>query len=186
VLVWVPAYWAVWGWRNFLQLCDVTVLLTVVGVWRGSALLLSSQATGSLVINALWGIDVAARLVAGRHLIGGTEYMWNSAFSPWIRALSLFHLALPALHLFCLRRTGYHRAAWRLEAGLVAVVFVAARLLAAPGTNPNFVVSAPFFHRALGTPVAYLGLVWGIQVVVLMLPVHLVLRRWLPGPSRGQ
>jgi hypothetical protein len=181
--VWVPSYWVVWGWRNFLQLCDVTMVLTAIAVWRGSAWLLSSQAVGSLIINGLWGLDVAARLLLGRHVIGGTEYMWNPAFPAWIRALSLFHLALPVLHVWCLRRTGYDQRAWRFEVLVVAVVFVASRLLAAPSTNPNFVFAAPLLRRPIGAPPVHLLLVWVTQLVVLMLPVHLVLRRWLPRPA---
>ncbi len=38
--VWLPAYWRVWGWANFLHLCDVTVILTCVGLWFGNSLLL--------------------------------------------------------------------------------------------------------------------------------------------------
>jgi hypothetical protein len=183
VLIWVPSYWSVWGWRNFLQLCDVAVFLTALGLWQRSPVLLSSQAVGSLVINVLWGIDVAARLLAGRHLVGGTEYMWNSAFPLWVRAMSLFHLVLPILHLWALRQIGYDRRGFRLEALIVAAVFVAARSLAAPGTNPNFVFSAPVFQRAFGPPAVHLALLWATQVVVLMLPVHLMLRHWLPPPA---
>jgi hypothetical protein len=184
VLVWLPTYWAVWGWRNFLQLCDVTVLLTTLGLWRGNALLLSSQAAGSLIVNLLWGVDVVARLSAGRHIVGGTEYMWNSAFPAWVRALSLFHVVLPGLHIWCLRRTGYDRRALRWEAGLVAIIFIAARLLARSGTNPNFVFAAPVFHRAFGPARLHVALVWVTEVVLLMLPVHLALRRLLP-PARA-
>ena len=184
VLIWLPSYWAVWGWRNFLQLCDVTVFLTALGLWRGSALLLSSQATGSLVINTLWVFDVGARLLFGRHVVGGTEYMWNSAFPAWVRALSLFHVLMPGLHLWCLRRTGYDRRALRFEAVVVAAVFVAARLLAAPGSNPNFVFIAPLFHRAFGPAPVHVALVLATQIVVMMLPVHLALRRWLPPAPR--
>jgi hypothetical protein len=179
VLIWMPSYWAVWGWRNFLQLCDVTVLLTAVGMWRASPILLSAQAVGSLVINLLWGIDVLARLLSGHHMVGGTEYMWNTAFPGWVRALSLFHIALPGLHLWCLRRLGYDRRGFGLEVAIVAVVFIAARIMAAPGTNPNFVISAPIFHRAFGPPPLHVALTWATHVVVLMLPVHLLLGRLL-------
>jgi hypothetical protein len=182
VAIWLPSYWVVWGWRNFLQLCDVTMVLTAVAIWRGNVWLLSSQAVGTLVVNALWVLDVGARLLAGRHLVGGTEYMWNAAFPAWVRALSLFHLALPVLHLWCLRRTGYDRRAWRLEGAVAAVVFVVARLLAAPETNPNFLFTGPVFHHPVGPPLVHVAVVWLVQIVVLMLPVHLVLRRWLPAP----
>ena len=43
LLVWVPAYWSFYGPQVFLNLCDIAVVLTCVGLWRGSALLLSSR-----------------------------------------------------------------------------------------------------------------------------------------------
>ncbi|MFL5373599.1 MAG: hypothetical protein ACJ78T_06385, partial [Myxococcales bacterium] len=48
LLVWMPVYASVWGFANFLHLCDVAVILTCAGLWTGSALLLSSQAVSSL------------------------------------------------------------------------------------------------------------------------------------------
>src|SRR5207237_288632 len=49
--LWVPAYASVWGLSNFLHLCDVAVILTCAGLWSGSALLLSSQAVSSILID---------------------------------------------------------------------------------------------------------------------------------------
>jgi hypothetical protein len=180
LLIWVPSYTAVWGWRNFFQLCDVTVFLTVLGLWRGSALLLSSQAVGSLVVNLLWALDAGARLVSGHHLVGGTEYMWNAAFPLAVRLLSLFHLALPALHIWALRRTGYDPRGFRFEIVVVALVFVASRVIALPNTNPNFVFVAPLLGHALGPAPVHVALVIATQVAVMMLPAHLLLRRHLP------
>ena len=69
--LWVPAYASVWGASNFLHLCDVAVILTCAGLWSGGALLLSSQAVSSLLIDLLWDVDAGARLFTGRHLVGG-------------------------------------------------------------------------------------------------------------------
>jgi hypothetical protein len=33
MVVWLPAYFRVWGWANLLHLCDVAVILTFVGIW---------------------------------------------------------------------------------------------------------------------------------------------------------
>ena len=66
LLVWVPAYWSFYGPQVFLNLCDIAVVLTCVGLWRGSALLLSSQALSSLVVDAAWMVDLAWRAAAGR------------------------------------------------------------------------------------------------------------------------
>src|SRR5688572_31783910 len=43
------AYWSHYGPSVFLNLCDIAVILTCVGLWRGNALLLSTQALSSVV-----------------------------------------------------------------------------------------------------------------------------------------
>ena len=43
LVVWTAAYARGYGWANFLQLCDLAVVLTCVGLWLGSPLLLSSH-----------------------------------------------------------------------------------------------------------------------------------------------
>jgi hypothetical protein len=179
--VWAPSYALVWGPRNFLQLCDVAVFITVIGLWRGSALLLSSQAVSSIVVDAIWTVDAGARLVAGRHLLGGTEYMWDATRPLFVRLLSLFHLFLPVLLYACVRRVGYDRRGLPLQAGLAAAVLVLSRLLGNAGKNLNFVVTDPFFHRSLGPPVVHLLITWAALTVAVYLPTHLVLSR-LPRP----
>ena len=112
LLLFVTAYWRTYGLANFLQLCDVAVILTCWGLWRGSSLLLSSQALSSLVVDVAWDLDFLWRLVWGRHLIGGTEYMWDARYPLAVRALSLFHVVWPALLVWAVRRAGYDRRAW--------------------------------------------------------------------------
>src|SRR6266705_343473 len=59
--VWLPAYARVWGWSNFLHVCDVAVILTCAGLIFDSPLLLSSQAVSSL----RGGICLAERNICG-------------------------------------------------------------------------------------------------------------------------
>jgi hypothetical protein len=177
--LWAPAYAATWGWRNFLAFCDVAVLLTCAGLWSRSALLLSSQALAAIPAGILWAVDVLARLVGGRHLFGGTEYMWDARVPLPVRLLSLFHLLLPVVLVLALRRTGYHRRALLLQIGVTAPLLVAARLLAV-GKNLNYAFTDPLLHRQWGpTPLHLASMLVGIAVVTF-LPTHLVLRRVLP------
>src|SRR5713226_3660511 len=107
--VWVPVYWRSYGALNFLHLCDIAVLLTCIGLWSGNSLLLSSQAVGAILPDLAWCLDAGWRLFFGRHLFGGTEYMWDVRTSLLARALSLFHVFLPLILWWSLRRTGYDR-----------------------------------------------------------------------------
>jgi hypothetical protein len=182
LVVWIPAYAATWGWRNFLAFCDVAVLLTCAGVWTGNALLLSSQAVAAIPAGLLWAVDVLARLSTGRHLFGGTEYMWDARVPLLVRLLSLFHVWLPAVLLLGLRRTGYHRRALLLQIAVTAPLLVGARLLA-PDKNLNFAFRDPLLHRQWGpAPVHLAAMLVGIALVIY-LPTHLVLVRVMrPAP----
>jgi hypothetical protein len=175
--VWAPSYAIVWGWRNFLQLCDVSVFLTCLGFWRGSPLLLSSQAIGSIVVDGIWALDAGARLFSGRHLIGGTEYMWDETQPLLVRLMSLFHVALPPLLVWSLRKTGYDRRGWVLQAAIAAVLLVASRTFGDSGKNLNFAFKDPFFHRAWGSAPQHLVLTWAVLVGAVFFPTHLGLRR---------
>lgn len=185
LLVWIPGYASVYGWANFLHLCDIGVFLTVLGLWRWQALLLSSQAVGTLVANLFWAIDAGARLTAGVHPLGGTEYMWDSSFPLAVRLLSLFHLGVPLLQIACLRRCGYDRRGFLLQAGILALALAAARLLTVPPENINFVYNAPLVGRPLGPAPVHLAAIYAVIVLAMMLPVHLLLGRLLPA-SRGK
>jgi hypothetical protein len=182
--VWLPAYAAVWGWANFLHLCDIAVVLTCVGLWRGSSLLLSSQAVASTVVDLVWTIDVAWRLLFGKHLVGGTEYMWDPRFPLWVRLLSVFHLFWPVLLLWALRHVGYDRRGWVLQSAIAAALLVLARF-AAPARNINFAYRDPLFRRAWGPAPVHLAVILLGLVALIYWPTHLVLGRLLPRSACG-
>lgn len=183
LLVWVPAYARVWGPANFLHLCDIAVIVTCAGLWRGSALLLSSQAVFSIVIDLLWDLDAGFRLATGRHLLGGTEYLWQHEAPLWVRLLSLFHLVWPLLLLHALRRVGYDRRGLALQAGITLCTLVASRA-AGPALNLNYAFRDPFWHRPLGPAPVHLALTFAAIVGVLCVPTHLLLSRFVRSPAR--
>lgn len=179
LLVWLPAYARVWGWANQLLLCDTVVILSCAGLWMRSRLLLSSQAVGALAPGLLWGMDVAWRLFAGRHLFGGTEYLWDARFPLWVRLFSLFHLVLPAILLWILRQLGYDRRGLALQSAFAAAVLVVSRFLP-PQLNLNYAFRDPLLHRAWGPAPAHLALIFSGLVVALYLPAHVLFCRIFP------
>ncbi len=78
VAVMLPYYWHACGPQNFLYFCDVAVLITLVGIWTESPLLISCEAVAILLPQAIWLLDVAVRLV-GFRLPGLTDYMFDPA-----------------------------------------------------------------------------------------------------------
>ena len=182
VAVWLPAYLWKYGGHVFLNLCDIAVIVTAIGLWTGNPLLLSAQALSSLVVDLAWNLDLVARALTGAHLIGGTEYMWDPKWPRWLRALSGFHVLLPPVLLYALRRTGYDRRALPLQAALALVVLAASRLTLGPDENQNFAWSDPFTGRSWGPAPVHVGLTWTVLVAAIYWPTHVLLRRVM-GPA---
>jgi hypothetical protein len=177
--VFVGAYWATYGPANFLHICDVAVILTCVGLMRGSSLLLSSQALASLMVDLAWDLDLAWRAATGRHLVGGTEYMWESRFPLAVRLLSCFHVFWPLLLLWALRRVGYDRRALPVQTVLTAILLVASYFVL-PQVNINFARANPFTGTPWGPPPVHLALSLLALVAVVYWPTHRLLNHFFP------
>src|SRR5262245_9164103 len=89
----VPTYWYYYGPTNFLYFCDVAIILTLVGIWRENALLISMCAAGIVLPQTVWVIDFVAQIF-GVSLLGMTAYMFQDT-SLFLRGLSLFHGWIP-------------------------------------------------------------------------------------------
>jgi len=174
MIVWLPAYFHVWGWANLLHLCDVAVILTFVGIWLANPLLLSSQAVSSLAAGVLWTLDVGWRLTTGRFLIGGTDYMWDARFPLWVRLLSTFHIGLPLVLLWTLRKVGYDRRAFGLQSAIAIVLLMVSRFLSTE-LNMNYAYRDPVFYRAWGPAPAHLAMIFIPLVALIYWPTHLLL-----------
>src|SRR5208282_5134551 len=174
MVVWLPAYFRVWGWANLLHLCDVAVILSFVGIWLANPLLLSSQAVSLLAAGFFWILDVGWRLTTGRFLLGGTDYMWDSRYPLWVRLLSTFHVGLPLVLLYALRKVGYDKRALGLQAAIAAVLLIAGRFLSADA-NMNYAYRDPVFHRAWGPGPVHLAFTLIVLIVVIYWPTHLLL-----------
>lgn len=106
VAVLVPVYWKTYGPTNFLFFCDMALILTLIAMWRESALLVSAAAVGILLPQLLWALDFLSSLI-GYPVTGMTEYMFQDSIPLHVRFLSFFHFWLPFLLIWLLRRTGY-------------------------------------------------------------------------------
>lgn len=188
--VMIPVYWINYGPTNFLYFCDVALLLTLAGVWTGSALLVSLPAVGILLPQTLWCADFAVHLLGGR-ITGMTDYMFDPTRSRFLRGLSLFHGWLPILLFLLVRRLGYDRRAFLGWTALsVVLCLVAYFFLPAAGavlTNPhaprniNYVFglddAAP--QHLLPPPVFLVGWLATLTGLVFA-PTHLLLKKFCP------
>jgi hypothetical protein len=175
--IWIPAYWHTWGAVNFLHFCDIALTLTCVGFISNSTLLISSQAVASILVDITWIVDVSCKILFGRYLLGGAEYMFDAHYALWVRLLSLFHIAMPILLLWTVRRYGYDRRGWLLQLGIAFAAFVASRFTD-KALNMNYAWADPFFHRQWGPAPTHILVIFTFMLLVVYLPTHLVLRRW--------
>ncbi len=185
MLVWPPAYILFWGWSNLLHLCDIAVIFACAGLWLGNSLLLSSQAVSLLAAGVLWTADAGWRLLAGRYLVGGTEYMWDVHYPLWVRLLSLFHIGLPIVLLYALWKTGYDRRALATQSAIAAVLLAISRFWP-PQLNLNYAYQDPLFHRTWGVAPLHLGITLAVLITVLYLPAHLLLKKCFRAPAAKQ
>ena len=70
----VPVYWYYYGPTNFLYFCDMSLFLTLVGIWLESPLLISMCAVGLLAPQTLWVVDFVMNFL-GVSLAGMTAYI---------------------------------------------------------------------------------------------------------------
>ncbi len=178
VAVWAPLYWKHYGAQNLLYFCDLGNFFIAAALWLESPLLFSWQATGLLLFQSLYTIDLLGAVLSGRHVIGGTEYMFDSSVPLFLRLLSLFHLVTPPMLLWALWRLGYDRRGWKYQT-LTAWVVVPINYFWRPEYDVNW-ARGPFFREQDVMP----GLVYLLAYLIVMpllvyWPSHLVLQWWM-------
>jgi hypothetical protein len=177
LLVWIPFYWHQYGVQNFLYFCDLGNFFIALALWLESPLLFSMQACGLLLFQTLYGIDLLGAVLSGKHIIGGTEFMFDPHVPLPMRLLSLFHIVVPPLLLWAIWRLGYDSRGWKYQT-LAAWIVVPINYFWRPQFDVNW-ARGPFFREQHLVPgIAYL-LSYLIAVPWLVYwPTHLFLRWW--------
>jgi hypothetical protein len=106
--------------------------------------------------------------------------MWNAEIPLWIRGLSLFHVVLPPLLLFAVRRLGYDRRALPAQTLLCWILLPLCYFFTPPERDLNWVFGL-FDKTQTRIPGGlYLLATMAGYVVFLYGPTHLLLRRFCP------
>jgi len=176
LVVFLPSYWIYHGPQNLLWLCDAANIILLFALWRESALLMSSQACGVVLVQLVWTLDLLFRLLFGFHLVGGTEYMFDSSLALWLRFMSLFHVFVPLLLLWGLSRLGYDRRGWKLETLVAWLLLPLTFLFADPALNINWLWQPFGLPQTLLPPALFLLLMMLLYPLVLFYPSHRVLQ----------
>jgi len=164
VPLWLKVGWTVW-------------VLAWVPLWMESALIFSWQATGLLVFQTLYTVDLISAFFFRKHIIGGTEYMFDVTVPLFVRLLSLFHVVMPPLLLWAIWRLGYDKRGWRYQT-LTAWIVVPINYFWKPEDDVNW--ARGLFFREQHVVPGLLYLLAYLLVVPLMVyfPTHLGLQWW--------
>ncbi|NIR81936.1 MAG: membrane-associated protein [Gammaproteobacteria bacterium] len=167
----VPTYWRGHGAANFLWFCDIALITLLLAMWLESALLASMTAVGVLWTSIGWNLD----FFTGATLLGMVGYMFDPAVPLHLRAMSLFHVALPVLPLWMVHRLGYDRRAFAAQSVLMALVLLATYLLSDPAVNINWTFGLDRPQDVMHPLVYLLLLALGVALLIC-LPAHLLLQ----------
>jgi hypothetical protein len=183
----VPVYWSKYGPTNFLYFCDLALFVTLAAMWLENSFLASMVAVGIILPQLIWCADFAGNL-AGFHLTGMTDYMFDSNRPLFLRGLSFFHGWLPFLLLFLVLRLGYDRralVAWTVTAW--SAMMISYFFLPAPGAilaNPLAPVNVDYVYGLSDATAqtwmpgwAWFSLLLVALPTVIFLPTHFLLRK---------
>jgi hypothetical protein len=190
IAVWFPVYYYYYGPTNFLYFCDMALILTTIGVWIESPLLISMCAVGILAPQAVWVIDFFASMV-GLKFLGMTDYMFDHDRSLFLRGLSLFHGWLPFFLVALVWRLGYDQRGFPAWTALAWVLLlICFFLMPPPNPNPgltpvniNYVwgLSDNYPQTFMPPAVWFIGMMLVVPTI-LFAPVHVILKRTMPKP----
>lgn len=184
----IPIYLHYYGPTNFLYICDVSLLLTLIAIWPEKSLLISMACVGILVPQTAWVVDLLANL-AGVSLTGVTDYMFDASHSLFLRLLSLYHAWLPFLLVYLIWRVGFDRRAFWTWTVLFWVLMPVCFFLMPP-PSPNAGLTPVNINYVWGPrdnaaqtwvpPYVWLaGLMFGLPLFVFA-PTQWALRRLAP------
>jgi len=173
----VPIYWRQYGAVNFLWFSDIALLMMAPALWLESPLLISMMALAVLLPELAWNIDYFFRLATGVSLIGLTNYMFDATIPPFIRSLSLFHVALPLLLLWMLPRLGYDHRALFWQTLVAIAVLPLSYCFSNPRENVNWVYGFGEKPQTKIPPPLFLLFLMLMFPLAIYLPMHLLLAR---------
>jgi len=171
----VPVYFVKHGPANFLWFSDIALFGVLLALWLEDPFIASMMALAVLLPETVWVASFTSGLLFGRTVSTLAAYMFDEAIPRYLRALSLFHLALPPALLWMLYRYGYDERALPAQTVLGWLVLPASLAFAPPEKNINWV-------RGFGHPPAsplpgrwHFAAMMIAYPLLVYLPTHLLL-----------
>lgn len=188
VCVLVPVYWIQYGPANLLSGSDIALLVTLLAIWTANRLLASMMALAVLLSELAWNVDFLSRLLVGSEAVplAGTQYMFDTDIPLFVRALSLFHVALPVILIWLMYHLGYDRKAIYFQTLLAWIVLPITYAFTEPAKNINLVFGFGHEPQTAMPGLLYLGLLMLLFPLFIYLPLHVLLNRVFGGLTSMQ
>ncbi|MCP1727752.1 hypothetical protein J2T60_001752 [Natronospira proteinivora] len=138
MIFWVTVILNNQGPQNFFWLCNLAQFILLYALWAGNRLLISSQAGVVTLVGLGWSLDFFLGLLLGDSVTGFTAYMFSDDLSLLARATSLYHVFLPLVFVWLVRRNGYDRRGPWLQSLIGAFGVIGAWLFTEPHRNVNW------------------------------------------------
>jgi hypothetical protein len=145
---WFTVYWGYFGWQFVLWFCCLANVYVLMGCLTQRALWFSLAAMAALGVQLIYTLDFLVLCATRISPTGVTAYMLDASRPLGLRALSLFHVWMPALLLHVIGRVGYDRRALFLQSLVAACLLPLCYLAFDPGVDTN----DPEMPRVLGIP----------------------------------
>lgn len=175
----VPVYYVKYGPANLLWFSDIALLTMVAALWLENSLLASMMALAVTLPEIAWNIGFFGRLFFGVDVTGLSAYMFDHRKPVYLRGLSLFHVVLPVLRVWTVYRLGYDRRAWAAQTLVALALLPLTYLVTKPADNINWVFGPRSEPQQQLPSLLYLALLMLFFPLVVYLPTHFVLSRWL-------
>lgn len=172
VLVWV--YWKYYGPQNFLWMSDIGLFLTLGAVWIHSPLIMSVCIAAFLPVELAWNLDFLIELVTGKSLLGLAHYMFQDRHTLFLRALSLFHVIMPAIWIMFVVIWGYDMRALIFAVPMLWLIFIVTYLCTDPVHNINWVFMPLLYHWKKISVMTWLILLLVGYPLLVCFPTHMI------------
>lgn len=172
---WATAYGLAFGAHVFLWLCCLGNVLLLWGVWSRGNRVVSVTAVLVLGVQLCYAVDLVSRLARGVGVWGAVDSLFDVQRPLALRLLSLYHVVVPALLVWLLRRRGYWRGAVFAALAVTGVVFaLSLQWVSALPAWPSFELNLNFVAGFAGASTGDVALRYPL---LFLLPTSVLLYR---------
>jgi hypothetical protein len=157
--------------ESYLWLCKINLFLTIFGILFKNKLLISMAFVGGLARFSIWNLSFIINLFTNYNLFNVTAYIFSLGTSLTIKIISLYHIFLPIILIFFLKKIGYDSRAFIFSTILYWFVIIITYFFTIKSNNINFVFCASTYNWSISDQQWVIFLLI-FEPILFILPVH--------------